>query len=351
MTRRLRTLLGLGLALGLAAVLAGCATTPLPLPPVPPVPPAAPVAPATPVAWADLPGWTREDHLAALKAIAAACRLRPSAAMARACDEAVASPPQDDEAARLFIERRFRVARLAGEGLLTAYFTPRYEARHAPEPPFTAPVRPPPASGDAGLDRAGIVALPSTDALAWMRPEDLFFLQIQGSGVLTFPDGQASMAAFAGSNGAPFVAIAGTMRRQGLIDEGSGDGVHAWLAAHRGPDADAVMNQDPRYIFFRLEPDDGAGPTGAAGARLPPGRALAVDPTRHMLGELFWIDASAPALTGAFPTYQRLAVALDTGGAILGDIRADLYIGTGDDAGREAGRVRHRLTLYQVEAR
>jgi membrane-bound lytic murein transglycosylase A len=345
MTTRLRTLLGLGLALGFAALLAACATAPLPL--VAPSPPQPGGPPPAPVAWSDLPGWASEDHLAALAAVAAACRLHPPT-LERACGELWASPPRDDEAARLFLERRFHVERLPGAGLLTAYFTPRYEARRAPEPPFSAPVRPPPVVGATSLDRAGIEALPADDALAWMRPEDLFFLQIQGSGVLTFPDGQRSMAAYAGSNGAPFVGIARPMLRSGLIGEGSGDGVHAWLAAHRGPDADAVMDQNPRYIFFRLLADDGAGPTGAAGTRLPPGRALAVDPGRHRLGELFWIDASAATLSGSFPTYRRLAAALDTGGAIQGDVRADLYIGTGDDAGREAGRVRHTLTLYQV---
>jgi len=66
------------------------------------------------------------------------------------------------------------------------------------------------------------------------------------------------------------------------------------------------------------------------------------------MGELFWIDASAPALTGAFPAYRRLVVALDTGGAIKGEVRADLYMGRGDEAGVEAGRVRHVLRMYRL---
>ena len=77
--------------------------------------------------------------------------------------------------------------------------------------------------------------------------------------------------------------------------------IRAWLAAHRGPDADAVMDHDPRYAYFTVRPDDGIQPVGAAGVPLPPGRALAVDPTQHRLGELFWIDASAPALSGWDP--------------------------------------------------
>src|SRR6185369_13806370 len=97
-----------------------------------------------------------------------------------------------------------------------------------------------------------------------------------------------------------------------------------------------------------LAEDDGKDPAGAAGAPLIPGRAVAVDLSRHELGELFWIDASAPALSGAFPTYRRLAIALDTGGAIRGDARADLYLGRGPEAGMAAGRVRHTLRLYRL---
>jgi len=108
------------------------------------------------------------------------------------------------------------------------------------------------------------------------------------------------------------------------------------------------MRLNPRYVFFSTTPDDGVQPVGAAGVPLPPGRAIAVDPARHAMGELFWIDAAAPILTGAFPAYRRLALALDTGGAIKGDARADLYLGLGDEAGQEAGRVRHVLKMYRL---
>ncbi len=111
------------------------------------------------------------------------------------------------------------------------------------------------------------------------------------------------------------------------------------------------MDQDPRYVFFRLAPDDGAPPSGAAGVTLPAGRALAVDRTSHGFGELLWIDAEDPALAGARPAYRRLAAALDIGSAIKGPARADLYLGQGEAAGREAGLVRHRLMLYRLESR
>jgi membrane-bound lytic murein transglycosylase A len=207
---------------------------------------------------------------------------------------------------------------------------------------------------DPTAERAVIEAAPLAEpALAWMRPEDLFFMQIQGSGVLDLPGGRRIRAVFAASNGKPFVGLARVMREDGLMadKETSQAAIHAWLAAHRGPEADALMRRNPRYIFFRVEPDDGAEPAGAAGVPLPAGRALAMDASRHAMGELYWIDASAPALTGAFPTYRRLAVALDVGGAIKGEVRADLYIGRGEAAGREAGRVRHVLKLYRLVPR
>ena len=396
MMRRVRGLAGL-LA---AAALAACATTPRPIPPPRPIshpvrPPPAPSLPPPPspapapspplIAWSELPGWDREDHLAAMAALTAACRASRDEAMARVCAIARSVAPSDETEARAFLEANFRPSPVPGDGLLTAYFAPRYEAREAPEPPFTAPVRPKPGALDAviaaaladpgpdsaspslddplaspspssvvappGPDRAAIEAEPANDALAWMRPEDLFFLQIQGSGVLLLPDGRRMRATFAASNNQPFVGLARVMRQEGLIDDAhsSGEAIRAWLAAHRGEEADALMRRDPRYIYFKVIPDDGREPAGAAGVPLPAGRALAVDASRHSMGELFWIDGEAPQLNGAFPVYRRLAAALDVGGAIKGDVRADLYIGSGDEAGREAGRVRHVLHMYRLE--
>ena len=218
--------------------------------------------------------------------------------------------------------------------------------RFVPAPP-DLPRHPNP--GDYA-DRATIEQRPAADAVAWMRAEDLFFLQIQGSGILVFPDGSRARTVFDGTNGAAFVGIAAPMRREGLLADRqtSAAGIRGWLADHRGPEAAAVMNQNPRYVFFRLGPDTGGEPPGAAAKPLVAGRSLAVDPSRHAMGEVFWIDANAPILAGAFPAYRRLAIALDTGGAIKGDVRADLYMGRGDAAGLEAGRVRHALRLYRL---
>jgi membrane-bound lytic murein transglycosylase A len=297
---------------------------------------------------AALPGWEAEDHAAAFAVVRRACAQSPRLGASRACAEAESRGGLGERSAKSFLETRFRAEPVGGEGLLTAYFAPAYDARRRPDAEFSAPVRPSPRDPAAAPDRAGIEREPADDALAWMRPEDLFFLQVQGSGTLTFPDSARERAVFAASNGRAFVAIARPMVAERLIAPSEAGRLHAWLAAHRGPDADAAMDLDPRYVFFRLVPDDGAEPRGAAGAPLIPGRSLAVDPASHAFFELFWIDAGDPALPGARPGYQRLTVALDTGGAIKGPVRADLYIGRGPRAGQEAASVRHALQLFRI---
>ena len=322
--------------------------------------PSAPDTPAVVGPFDGLPGWAQDDHAAALIAFAAGCGAARDPREARICQAAKVHGPFEESEARVFFERNFRPEPLSTPGLLTAYFTPVYEARDHADGEFTAPVRPRPVDlprrrADGGpvapyADRSLIECRPAHNALAWMRPEDLFFLQIQGSGVLAYPDGSQLRAVFDGSNGAPFLGLAAPMRHAGLLADAdtSAETIHAWLAVNRGAKAEAVMRLNRRYVFFRLEPDDGIEPSGAAGQRLIPGRALAVDPARHGMGELLWLDASAPALAGAFPNYRRLAMALDTGGAIKGDVRADLYLGRGPEAGLEAGRVRHTLRLYRL---
>ena len=295
----------------------------------------------------------------------ASCGVEKEPAWREVCLRARDLGPQDEVIAKAFWETNFRV-RLVGdpgadEGLLTGYFAPEYPARAERAYPYTAAVRPRPGDlpqADVGtnggtapwLDRAGIEATDEPQPLAWMKPEDLFFLQIQGSGVLDFPDGRKLKAVYAANNGQPFVGVATAMRQRGLLagDNTSGEAIRGWLADHRGPDADAIMQLDPRYIFFTLQPWDGRDPTGAAGVVLTPGRALAVDPSKHDYGALYWIDGEAPSLSGAFPSYRRLAMALDTGTAIRGEVRADLYLGIGAVAGVEAGRVKHRLKLYAL---
>jgi membrane-bound lytic murein transglycosylase A len=312
------------------------------------------------VSLSRLPGWLEEDHAAALQAFQEGCVVAKATAWRAVCQRARAQTSLDEASARAFFEDNFRADLRPVTGLLTAYFAPEYPARDEPDEIFSAPLRPKPddSSGeDAGspllADRAAIEAQPVTRALAFLKPEDLFFLQLQGSGTLVFEDGRRAKAVYAADNGRPFVGIARPMAEAGLLGPTgtSGDAIRAWLADHRGPEANAVMDKDPRYVFFNLVPDDDRDPAGAAGVALPAGRSLAVDPSYHAYGELYWIDAAAPVLTGAARTYRRLAVALDAGSAIRGDVRADLYMGRGEQAGAEAGHVRHSLLLIRLVPR
>ena len=359
--------------------LAACASpprpsaVPSPFPPAPPPPP----APERVLPLTELPGWSLDDHAAAFAAFRQTCGVARDAEIARVCREAQSIGGLDPASARSFFEAEFEAERLDGTGVLTGYYAPVYDPRRVPDAEFSAPVRARPADlkiVDAGLfdpaqagragaaidpgfgpllpypDRANIEATPVEAPLAFMRPEDLFFLQIQGSGVLVFEDGARSKALYAANNGRPFVGIANIMRDRGLLaaNDTSAESIHRWLGDHRGPDADFLMQLNPRYAFFKLAPDDGREPVGAANVPLPAGRAVAVDRSHHAMGELLWLDAEAPLLKDAFPAYRRLAMALDTGGAILGNVRADLYFGQGYAAGAEAGRVRHTLRLYRL---
>jgi membrane-bound lytic murein transglycosylase A len=157
-------------------------------------------------------------------------------------------------------------------------------------------------------------------------------------------------ALYAANNGQPFHGIAIPMRDRGLLagTNTSGEAIHQWLADHRGPDADEIMQLNTRYAFFRMADYDGQEPFGAAGLPMPVGHGIAVDRDFHPFGDLYWLDGDAPTLNGAAPRYQRLVVALDTGGAIKGEVRADLYLGTGAAAGLEAGRVKHTLVMYRL---
>jgi membrane-bound lytic murein transglycosylase A len=317
---------------------------------------------AVPLRSADLPGFDKLDTQQTLAALKASCAYKAREKKLEFCDALKRNRLNSAQAVGEFIDAHFD------------YYVPEFQASEVKDEVFSAVLRPrpldlvltdganiePPMSGPkvaARLvdgrymtysDRATIEAK-DTDALAYMRPEDLFFMQIQGSGYVSFPDGRRMLAVYAADNGHTFKAIARPMVEQGIFtkDQASGDAIHAWLAANRGEKAQAMMNLNPRYVFFTLMPQSDA-PLGAAGVPLPAGAAAAIDPAHYGYGELLWIDGDTGYLGGQFPAYQRLVAALDTGGAIKGPIRADLFIGHGAKAGTEAGRIRHKLRLWKL---
>lgn len=183
------------------------------------------------------------------------------------------------------------------------------------------------------------------DELLWVDdPVALFFLQIQGSGRVQLDSGEIVSVGYAEQNGYPYTAIGRVLvQRTGLEpDQIDLPTIRAWLAAHPD-DAQAVMNANASYVFFTLRDPNLPGPLGALGVPLLAQRAIAVDPAYIPLGVPVWLDTELP---GSDEPYQRLVFAQDTGGAIKGPLRADLFFGHGPDAEANAGRMREPGRLY-----
>lgn len=190
-------------------------------------------------------------------------------------------------------------------------------------------------------------------------PVDAFFLHIQGSGRITLDEGGELRVGYAAQNGLPYVAIGKVLIERGELtrETVSMQAIRRWLAAN--PDrAEALLHENPSYVFFRHldsqqlgSPGDDperTGPLGSQGVPLTPGRSLAVDRTYMPLGTLVFVDGLAPGANEGDPdrSLRRLLVAQDTGGAIKGPLRGDVFFGHGADAAEVAGRMRHRGRLW-----
>jgi membrane-bound lytic murein transglycosylase A len=188
-------------------------------------------------------------------------------------------------------------------------------------------------------------------ALVWLDdPVEAFFLHVQGSGRVKLRDGRWMRLGYAGQNGQPYRAIGRELIDRGELTREQADapGIKAWLRAH--PDrATAVMRTNPRYVFFReLSISDSAEPLGSLGVPLTPGRSIATDRTHIAPGSLVFLETTEP-VTGT--PLRALMVSQDTGGAILGPVRADVYWGSGELAEQRAGRMRHAGRLWVLEPR
>ena len=268
------------------------------------------------------------------------------------CQALAALRPGNHVAARNFLERWFAPFAVAGRqgknGLFTGYFEPEIAGSLQKSQRFSAPIyaRPrdlPKARRGAATryhDRRQIEAGALDGAarpLAWAAdPVDVFFLQIQGSGRVRLPDGKILRLGFDGHNGHPYTSIGGVLVRRGALDLDtvSMQSIRAWLAANP-MEIRPVLNSNARYVFFR--PLTGPGPIGAENVALTPGRSLAVDRRLIPFGAPVWLDTSEAL--DAKRKLRRLMVAQDTGGAIKGAVRGDIFFGAGPGAAARAGRM------------
>lgn len=277
------------------------------------------------LAYRALPGWAADDHAAAFSAYEVSVGSLPPE-----------WPRPDGTAPRTFFESRFTPVRIgSGPALVTGYYEP--EVTGAPEcgDGFRHPLHALPLGG-CRFSRAEIVAgdLLAGRELVWLDSAvEAFLAQVQGSVRVRLSDGTLLRFGFAGKNGHPYRSIGAELIRRGEVAaEGmSAAAIRDWCARHPGAVTD-LLNHNPSYVFFRLlDLPAQTGPLGAMGLPLAPGRSVAVDPAHVPLGAPVWLEAGA---------MRVLAVAQDTGSAITGPGRADLFCGSGREAGEQAGAMR-----------
>jgi membrane-bound lytic murein transglycosylase A len=363
---------------GLLALLSACETTRKPPPDV------APVARFEPVAWSKLPGWRADDALAAWPAIVSSCSvIHARAEWQPFCSALVAASPGDADFVRAFAEQHltpYRVVRQTGRkratsGLVTGYYEPLLRGSRERVEPFTTPLyrRPddllvvelaalyPELKGKRVRGRLeGNKVVPfhtraqTREApglrgheIVWIDDSlDAFLLEVQGSGRVQLPSGETIRLQYADQNGQPYRSIGRYLVDQGVmkLEDVNIPAIRAWLVANP-PRMREVLDSNPSVVFFAEAAlaDPSIGPKGAQGVPLTAGRSIAVDPTVVPLGAPVFLSTSYPATE--LPL-QRLVVAQDTGGAIRGPVRADLFFGFGAEAGAQAGMMKQEGEMW-----
>jgi membrane-bound lytic murein transglycosylase A len=357
-----------------------------------------------PVAWKALPGWQSDRVHEAWPALRESCRAlvsrRAAAPWLETCRAADAMPQADTldtPRVRAFFERHFQPYRLIAvdtdgtendSGLITGYYEPllrgnrtrdaryRYPLYGVPDDLVTVDLgdlypqlkgqrvrgrlegrRLLPYFSRSDIDR-GTASLKGRELL-WVDDRlDAFFLEIQGSGRVQLPDGTVVRLGYADQNGHPYRAIGRTLVERGelSLEEATMQGIRKWATAN--PDkVTPILHSNPSRVFFRELPPQPApagnpngsgqsaasGPPGSLGVPLTPMRSIAIDPRSVMLGTPVWLVTRDP-LDGE--PIERLTFAQDTGGAIVGTIRADLFWGFGTAAGESAGRMRENGSMW-----
>jgi membrane-bound lytic murein transglycosylase A len=338
------------------------------------------------IAWSELPGWNDDNHAEAWPALLKGCRkLNSKDQWTSICADAAALENINDNQVKLFIEQHFTPQQLIAEdgseqGLITGYYEPllqgsyqatdryRYPLYGSPKELLTVDLSSlyPDLKGKrvrARVEGNKVVPFYSrseieSDAaplegneLLWVDDRDaLFFLQIQGSGRVQLPDGHVIGAGYANQNGHPYVSIGKLLiQREALKREDvTLFSIKNWLKDNPA-EAQALLNDNPSYVFFTLREDVNEGPTGSLNVPITAERSLAIDPKVVPLGTAMWIVTSFPD-EQATPL-KRLVFAQDTGGAIKGRLRADMFWGTGELAEQRAGNMKQKGELYVLRIR
>lgn len=323
-----------------------------------------------PATYNDLPGWKQDETLKALPAIKRSCaailKKEPNAPMITQSDrEGTASdwhpfcyqildePPKTESALRQVIQQHLKpyLVTCSGEsnGLFTGYDEPQLRGSKRRQGRYQTPLYRLPGSKIRykGMPRNRIVRgglKGHSLELVWVDdPIAAFFLQIQGSGRVHLENGQMMRVGYAGTNGCGYHPIGKTLLERGALSASnvSRQSIVAWLKAHPR-EAESIMSLNKSYVFFRTR--HGEGPIGSQGVALTPQRSLAVDREFISLGTPLWINLEHPDV-GA-PRIRSLVVAQDTGGAIKGGVRGDLFWGSGAEAAELAGRMKSRGEYY-----
>ncbi|MGQ9725179.1 MAG: murein transglycosylase A, partial [Tepidimonas sp.] len=320
-----------------------------------------------PVRWSELPGWGRDALHEAWNAWLGSCE-RPAAPWGPVCAEMRRLTLADEAQRHIWMMRRLQPYRVLAPdganrpGLLTGYFEPELPASRVRQGIYRVPLYAPPPALTAAparpwFSRQQIDSDPQIQqqlqdrVLAWLAdPLDALLLQIQGSGRLRVaePDGRVTLVrmAYAAHNGHPYQSVGRWLLQQREIREGTWEAIRAWAEAnpHR---IDELLWSNPRVVFFREEPlsalDAQAGPRGAQGVALTPGRSVAVDRDAIPYGTPLWLVSSGPTAR-----LQRLVLAQDTGSAITGAVRADFFAGWGDGAYALAAGLKQPLQLWAL---
>lgn len=294
----------------------------------------------THIGFQDLSGWADDDHAAALDAFLNSCDAPDGQDWAALCQ--IAGSAGD---AKAFFELFFQPVLIedGSEALFTGYFEPELQGSRHRSPAYPYPVyqRPPEATGTwlsrAQIESSGILNGRGLE-IAWVNdPVDLYFLQVQGSGRIKLDDGGVIRVGFGGSNGQNRMSLGERLVQMGVYEshQVSAAVIRNWV--RRNPERGrALLLENDSYVFFRVvdDLDHDEGPKGALNRPITPLRSIAVDRSFVPLGAPVWIEKE-----GAAPL-NRLMIAQDTGSAITGAQRADVFFGYGADAGRAAGRVR-----------